>query len=465
MLVLALPLAAQVTATIEDPPGEMPEAYDISGLGSYNHDVLYKDDLYVAYWHGPGPSMLDDFFTWTWEPVACSNFAAPEAGSSPECNDRVLMAWKHLSCADPNWACGTNAYWNMYNGRRNYHPDPGTVSAFGNTNYFTLNPPPPIQRMVGWSDIAHSGFTPARCTGLDDRAYDVSHYSGTGYPAVVYANGRWFMAFDASLHSPANGGMTETDIHRIGWATSDDGAHWTYHGVIVRDASEAFCSDGLYASDLYFENDTFYLLVTSITHGRGPGTNRMYLLKAPFSHVTASGFTGWHAPVGKDDENRLIYTDTPNVSPAVPIDFRFRQSITDDSDFILNGTLAKVYASETSDEFRYVLVVDRSEALSSMGGRKVCPPASASYPLRVYTSASLERVFTSFTDITAAQNRSRFQSSGWYGWSPDIVFVVPNEAQKRVYDPVTLFINYCASDDNRQNIGRVQLDLKGEIFN
>lgn len=463
ILLAALPVAAQVTATIEDVPQSEPaDAFDITGVGSYNHDVLYKDDLYVAYWHGPGPSMRDDFFTWTWDPVTCTNFAAPEPGSSPECNDRVLMAWKHLTCADPNWACGANSYWNVFDGRKNYNTDPGLGAS--NANYFTWNPPPPIRRMVGWSEVAGSGYAPVSCTGVDDRQYTVSSYSGTGYPAVVYAHGRWFMAFDASLHSPANGGMTETDIHRIGWATSEDGAHWTYHGIIVRDASETFCSDGVYASDLYFENDTFYLLVTSITHGRGPGTNRLYLLKAPFSHVAADGTAGWYAPVGKDDDDHLIYTGSPNVSPAVPVDFRFRQAITDDSDFILNGTIGKVYASATSDEYRYVLIVDRSEALTSMGGRKVCPPASASYPLRVYTSDGLEKVFTAFSDITSEENRSRFQSSGWYGWSPDIAFVVPNDVQPRVYDPVTLFINYCASDDNRNNIGRVQLDLKGDIY-
>jgi hypothetical protein len=33
-----------------------------------------------------------------------------------------------------------------------------------------------------------------------------------------------------------------------------------------------------------------------------------------------------------------------------------------------------------------------------------------------------------------------------------------------VFDPVTLFINYCATDDNRNNIGRVQLNLKGDVF-
>jgi hypothetical protein len=292
----------------------------------------------------------------------------------------------------------------------------------------------------------------------------VSRYSGTGYPAVVYAHGRWFMAFDASLHSPAHAGMTETDIHRIGWASSDDGANWTYHGVIVRDASEAYCSDGAYASDLYFENDTFYLLMTSITHGFGPGTNKLYLLKAPFSHVAASGTAGWYAPLARDEEDNLLYPDWPNVSPLVPVDFRFHQPVTDDSDFIVNGTIAKVYASKESEEFRYVLVVDRSEALTSVAGRKVCPPASASYPLRVYTSAGLEKVFTSFSDVTSAENRSRLQSSGWYGWSPDIVFVVPNGAIPRVYDPVTLFVNYCASDENRNNIGRVQLNLSGDIF-
>jgi len=281
---------------------------------------------------------------------------------------------------------------------------------------------------------------------------------------VVYANGRWFMAFDASLHSPSRGGFTEEDVHRIGWATSDDGANWTYHGVIVRDASEANCSDGLYASDLYFENGHFYLLATSITHGPGPGTNKLYLLKAPYSEDSPTGFDGWYAPTGRDFEDNLLYPDYPNVSPQFPLDFRRHQSITDDSDFIINGTLSKVYASPTSDEFRYVLVVDLSRALTTNGADKVCPADAASYPLRVYTSERLENVFRSYSDITPAQNNSRFQSAGWYGWSPEIPMVVPDERFTRVYDPVTLFVNYCAADDNRQNVGRVRLNLTGGIY-
>jgi hypothetical protein len=171
-LLLAVPLSAQVTATLEDLAEKSgpPDAFDISGVGSYNHDVLYKDDVYVAYWHGPGPSMLDDFLTWTWDPVICSNFASPEPGNSPECNDRVLMAWKHLSCWDPNWACGDNAYWNVYDGRKNYHVDPGVGAS--NTNYFSnWNPPPPIRRMIGWSEVQNSGYTPVSCTGIDNQQY------------------------------------------------------------------------------------------------------------------------------------------------------------------------------------------------------------------------------------------------------------------------------------------------------
>lgn len=471
LLAVSAAASAQVTATLEDIPGTGPrDAFDISSMGAYNHDAVYKGDLYVLYWHGPGPSMRDDFQTWTWDPVICTGFANPPPGSSPECNDRVLMAWKHLSCLSGDWACGENAFWNIYGGRRNYHTDPNVDAGSGNANYFTWRnsggalAPPPVQQMAGWSDLGGFGFTPANCRGSDGEVYELGNYGGSGYPAVVYANGRWFMAFDASLHSPARSGSTEEDVHRIGWATSDDGANWTYHGVIVRDASEANCSDGSYATDLYFENGSFYLLVTSISHGPGPGTNKMYLLKAPFSPSAPSGFEGWHAPTGRDFEDNLLYPEFPNVSPDVPIDFRRHQSITGDQDFIINGTIAKVYASPASDEYRYVLVVDLSRALTVTDGRKVCPSDDASYPLRVYTSPSLERVFRSFSDITPAENSSRFKSAGWYGWSPEIPQVVPDGRFTRVYDPITVFVNYCAADDNRQNIGRVRLNLRGGIY-
>lgn len=472
IMLSGMSLAAQVTATLENIPGTNPaDAFDISGMASYNHDVVYKSDLYVAYWHGAGPTMKDDYATWTWNPVICTGFASPPPGSSPECNDRVMMAWKHFSCADPNWACGSNAFWNMYNGSKNYHTNPSVTAGNGNTNYFTWQnsggaiAPPPIRRMAGWSDISGFGYIPASCQGSDGQSHTLSSYSGSGYPSVIYANGKWFMAYDANLHSPASGGATEEDVHRIAWATSTDGANWIHHGIIMRDASEAYCADGLYTSDLYFENNTFYLLVTSITHGVGPGTNKMYLLKAPYSSTSTTGFTGWYAPTGKDFANNLIYPSTPNVSPATPIDFRFLQSITDDSDFIINGTIAKVYASAASSNYRYVLVVDLSPALSSSGGQKICPPQSDSYPLRVYTSAGLEKFFTSKSDITASNNFSRFQSAGWYGWSPDIPFLVPDGSYSKVYDPVTMFVNYCASSSNRLNIGRVRLNLTGDIYN
>ena len=470
ILLIAVSASAQVTATLEDIPGSGPvDAFDLSSMGAYNQDVLYKGDLYVLYWHGPGPSMRDDFQTWTWDPVICTGFSNPPPGSSPECNDRVMMAWKHMTCLSGDWACSDNAFWNVYGGTRNYHSDPNVDAGNGNLNYFTWRnsggaiAPPPIHQMAGWSELGGFGYTPTSCRGSDGQFYQLGSYGGTGYPSVVYANGRWFMAFDASLHSPARGGSTEEDVHRIGWASSSDGANWTYHGVIVRDASEANCSDGLYASDLYFENGSFYLLVTSISHGPGPGTNQMYLLKAPYSD-NSRGFAGWYAPTGRDFTDTLIYPPDPNVSPDFPVDFRRMQAITTDQDFIINGTLSKVYASPTSDEFRYVLIVDLSTALATSDGVKVCPADAASYPLRVYTSAGLEKVFRSYSDITPAQNHSRFQSAGWYGWSPDIPQVVPDERFTRVYEPLTLFVNYCAGDDNRQNIGRVRLNLSGDIY-
>src|SRR5215213_294065 len=126
-------VSAQVKATLEDIPGTTPvDAFDISGMGAYNHDALYKGDLYVMYWHGPGPTMRDDFATWTWDPVICTGFATPPPGSSPECNDRVLMAWKHLTCASSDWACSSNAFWNVYGGTRNYHSDPAVDAGHGN---------------------------------------------------------------------------------------------------------------------------------------------------------------------------------------------------------------------------------------------------------------------------------------------------------------------------------------------
>ncbi len=435
--------AQTFTAKLENIPGtNPPDAYDYPDMSAYHADFIYKQDIYVIYYQGRGPSIING--QWSW------GFCGDQ--QSTECGDRVFMAWKHLSCLAGS-PCGGDHYWNVYAGRSNYSTDPSENPGNGNMNFRSTGTIPPIQRMTGWVENQNLGYLPTGCPT------SYNYYGGSGRPGVIYVNGKWYMAYDAAIARSDNPG--NSDIHRIAWASSTDGANWTVHGIVFRDFSETFdCGAGAQVNNLYFENNTFYMYMMSL------GTNRQYLLKSPYNSSTATGYhaDGWWAPTGINGSGNLEfpnYPAIPNVPTGALVDPSSSnwQPINDVASYGSHGSLAKVHPTNTSPDYRYITV-------NNVDTAPFGPPTPAAQPLmRVCMSDGtfLERPFTNCRYIYPADNLTGKTAHGYYGWSPKIPWLVPDATYTRVYSPVTTFINYYNGFTNN-SIARVRLKLSGDIY-
>jgi hypothetical protein len=472
--------AAQVTATIRDVPGVSPyDAFDFKQMTAYHPAVIYTNDIYALYYHGGGPSNTGSGFNWNQDP--CNNTAPyvqdpnnptgfiqawvePDSGYS-ECDDRTFFAWKHLSCA-AGGACGSTNSWNVWPGTANYPALQYFNSKYTYSGLLQTGITPPTS-IANWStgnslSPLSPNFLPYQTPALSypdpaTPSYSVPSYSGGGNQSAIEVEGHFFMAWDPNINDPTHhtGG---NDVHRIAWAYSNDGANWTQSGVVIRDASEVTNrGEGVVASALYYEQatQTFYMLASSLK------TGQIYLLKAHYS-PNPPYFDHWYVPTGSPTFSYTTYID-----PNTPFDFTTATPLfTNISSYYTTGTMAKVYANSTNTvDYNYVFVVDEV--------------SDGSYPLRVYTSPTLEHVQTTYATVNASGNTSHATARGEYSWYPNIPWMGPDSTYTRAYNPVTLWLTYtdaaitvnCLSWDTQRipcvsqnDLGRVQLVLSGGIY-
>ncbi len=299
-----------------------------------------------------------------------------------------------------------------------------------------------------------------------------TEYSGAGAPTVIYANGIWFMAYSIII----GGDYTQspgTDIWRIAWAYSLDGANWTQTSLIYIDEAENVQPPayGAMPQQLYYENGYFYLVFTRLFG------NNIYMMRAPFQ-ASPPYYTRWELPTATDANNDFTATawvqlpdystpgqpavSTLGVVPLIASD-SLESALCNNTETTPKIGFAKLYASNSSPNYRYIFMLDLS--------RSTC--GDGRYPLRVFSSPTLERKITLtganptlYTDINAGQNLSHVQyKSADLDWKPSFVWLVPNTTYPQPYNPATLFMNSSNLPSGlNHNVGRVQLRLSGDIY-
>jgi hypothetical protein len=279
-----------VTGEIIDVPGVSPtDAFDLNNMSGYLPTAVYKGDVYALFYHGGGPSMRDasnpDGSVWSWNQAykVCNGTLNPTipVDGYPDCNDRVFMAWKHLSCG-AGGACGTNNNWNVYPGTSNY-PGMDYFHSVSNSPAYSL--PAGITSMANWSS-----FTSFPAPYLNPPYQpNATKYGGAGAPTVIYQNGMWFMVYSPLIGGSGNG----NDLWRMAWAYSSDGAHWTQAGLIYLDYAgetigppEGF---GAIAQQLYYEDGYFYLIFTRL-YG-----NSVFIMRSAFQS-SPPYYNTWEMP-------------------------------------------------------------------------------------------------------------------------------------------------------------------------
>lgn len=230
------------------------ENFDILSIGSYYNDTVYKQDVFSVYSRRGAQTDVDrrtmDLVSENLNDADCNPATPGPVPGVFECNDRLLMAWKHFTCSNPDWACSNNRHWNVYypDNVKNYSSVPQEQPR--NVNYFRwedsdgipnnqagTEAPPPVRSMANW--FSTPKFVAPKCQPLATACAppNTCTYSGAGAPTVIYLRDKpspgqntWYMAYDANTIWNSDAGST--DVHRIAWATSTDGVNWAYFGAL-----------------------------------------------------------------------------------------------------------------------------------------------------------------------------------------------------------------------------------------
>jgi hypothetical protein len=478
-LAIVFPASAQtVTGQIVDVAGVSPaDAFDLNNMSGYHPSAVYKDDIYALFYHGGGPSIRDttnpDGSQWSWwkpyttcnETETDSSYTTPVPGYR-ECNDRVFMSWKHLSCG-AGGACGTNNNWNTYPGTSNY-PNMDYFHSAGNSPAYSL--PTGITSMANWSN-----YTSFPAPYLHPASQpNASEYGGAGAPSVIYQNGLWFMAYSALVGGIGNG----NDLWRMAWAYSTDGANWTQTGLIyLDDAGESLGPPqfGVIPQQIYYEDGFFYIIFTRLFG------NSIYIMRSAFQS-SPPYYSVWQMPTAIDGNgNFTTWANIPDfrLPNQTPVSIGDKIALIDSNSAALcwNTTtyptvgFSKVYASNTSESYRYVMLIDIADGAC---GNTPFPNPDApqkQYPLRLFVSSAASNTFLKswnnvpFYDIQAEQNLSHATIRSNLRWKPSFVWLVPNATYTRPYNPITMYVG--SSDDpngKNHNLSRVQLRLSGDIY-
>lgn len=118
-------------------------------------------------------------------------------------------------------------------------------------------------------------------------------YDGAADPVVGWnrAAKKWFMLYTNRRATAANTRGVEW-VHgtRIGIATSDDGARWTYRGTA--DIALGDEQDTHWAPDVFFHDGAYHMLLTFV-----PGTHADWNADRRIVHLTSEDLIAWRNPV------------------------------------------------------------------------------------------------------------------------------------------------------------------------
>ncbi|CAN5268526.1 hypothetical protein BH18ACT10_BH18ACT10_14040 [soil metagenome] len=235
--------------------------------------------------------------------------------------------------------------------------------------------------------------------GANGKAFEV-HYQN--------AQSRWYMPFNAQIHSEFNQGDNSDDNWRIMWAYSDFGAvgaepelNWHVHPqILFRSIRESWaCGLGFLLTDFFLDNNYFYLVFTEVD------TQSVYLARSqtagwagePGGASTIPGYTAWEvaqAPVGGVYQWRTItaqeHQQQLDFGPAginayniLPSPSPYRNNLA----FVAQASVARVY-NMSGTTFRYLAVLADCDPSVT---QHPCPPDKRI--LRLFSTAALNQPF------------------------------------------------------------------------
>jgi hypothetical protein len=311
-------------------------------LGNY---YLFGSTISTAAWKSNGTEMWDMRFPplrsdplysdWRWDlnddKKKCDPMKDPTV-RDPRCGDSSGLVWKTPNSSVPSWnyfdsRIGTT-------GKLTPFPAVGQWPYQWPSDYPNAGVPGMNRTVDAWKinqaipNPTKPTFTPTQCTRDDWNPNFLA--TGAADTKVVYANGRWFMAFNETINNPTTtGGWTAADLFNVLWATSSDGRNWSIKRILFRTTRETVdCHGGLLVTQLTTDNGYFYMVVHEIY---SPYAGNI-LLRAQIDISLPDGYGPWEiASRDPNNPNRYRWIPTPpdgmldtrpealNVYPIMPM--------------------------------------------------------------------------------------------------------------------------------------------------
>jgi hypothetical protein len=371
---------------------------------------------YLAYsqaWNHQGTDMLGLVFPEPNNPDYCyrgltppCDPATPPLQRDPRCGDSGGVVWKTPLSSVNSWLYQNN----VIGGSTRVLPTP---SVGGWPRQWPVNCPltgangfAPVVSAKAINDAIPSpphALTPGGCSR--DTSDPNSYATGAADPKVVYANGKWYMAFSETINNPdlVHDSWTSGDLFLVLWGVSNDGLNWTIRRQLFRTTHESTdCSGGMLVTQLTVDNNNFYMLVDEIGHAG------LLLFRAPINTALPDGFAQWQIATHDPNPNLYHWVNTPAngyIDSAALNAF----SIMPGPVFVKQGAMARVHSSSAGGASRIIGVTNRSNDLSTGW-------------LELWSAPDLDTPFT-FQNII---DTTFYQPVGLNGWEPAFT-VQPNQ--------------------------------------